>query len=259
MATRCAITKYNSANVADRLNDNNVAGGKLFTSVWMQRAAEYKALCEQAYNIATLRVNEYLQHGNASKPLAIVTDIDETFLDNSPYAVHRALQGKDYTDASWRDWTSRAEADTLCGALDFFKYAAAKGVTVFYITNRGETERLGTLKNLQKFGFPFADSSHLFLMNTTSSKEARRQIVERNSNIILLLGDNLGDFSALFDHKTETERSENVLSNKDEFGKKFIVLPNPNYGDWEGALYHYNYKFTPAQKDSVFKANAQSY
>lgn len=259
LATGCATTKHNPAKVVNQSDDNTIVGGKLFTAVWMQRAAEYKALCEQAYNIATLRVNQYLQHGNASKPLAIVTDIDETFLDNSPYAVHRALQGKDYTDASWRDWTGRAEADTLCGALEFFKYAAAKGIAVFYITNRDEAERPGTLKNLQKFGFPFADSAHLYLSQGSSSKESRRSDVEKNYDIVLLLGDNLGDFSALFDHKTEAERSENVLNNKDEFGKKFIILPNPDYGDWEGALYHYNYKFTPAQKDSVFKANAKTY
>ena len=236
-----------------------VADGKLYTAVWMQRAAEYKALCEQACNIATLRVNQYLQHNNSSKPLAIVTDIDETFLDNSPYAVRQALQGKDYTDATWRDWTSRAEADTLCGALEFFKYAAGKGITVFYITNRGEAERSGTLKNLQKFGFPFADSAHLYLSQGSSSKESRRLAVEKNYDIVLFLGDNLGDFSALFDKKTEAERSENVLNNKNEFGKKFIIFPNPDYGDWEGAMNRYNYKLSLPQRDSIIKANAKSY
>lgn len=256
--TGCAAIR-NNRSAAKQSNDNIVSGGKLFTSVWMQRAAEYKALCEQAYNIATLRVNEYLYQNNTAKSLAIVTDIDETFLNNSPYAVHRASEGKDYTDASWRDWTSLSEADTLCGALDFFKFAASKGITVFYITNRGETERVATLKNLQKFGFPDADNAHLLPMQNTSSKEDRRQQVAKDYKIIMLLGDNLGDFSALFDHKTEAERSENVLNNKEEFGKKFIVLPNPDYGDWESALYQYNYKYTLPQKDSIMKANAQSY
>ena len=32
-------------------------GGKLFTSAWIQRSAEYQALCIQAYNIATERVD----------------------------------------------------------------------------------------------------------------------------------------------------------------------------------------------------------
>lgn len=259
LATGCTTTKHNSLNVVDRPNDDVVLGGKLFTSVWMQRAAEYKALCEQAYNIATLRINEYLSQNNSDRPLAIITDIDETFLNNSPYAVHQALHGKDYSDATWRDWTSRIEADTLCGALGFFKYAASRGIAVFYITNRGEKERAATLKNLQKFGFPDADNEHLALSQGSSSKESRRLDVEKKYDVVLLLGDNLGDFSALFDHKTETERAENVLNSKDEFGKKFIVLPNPNYGDWESAMYHYDYKLTLPQKDSMMQAKAQAY
>lgn len=254
----CTTTR-NRQSVVKNSTNKIVVGGKLYTAVWMQRAAEYKAQCEQIYNIARLRVNEYLSQNNSQKPLAIITDIDETFLNNSPYAVHQALQGKDYTPDSWLDWTSRANADTLCGALDFFKYAAGKGIAIFYITNRGEKERAGTLENLQKFGFPDADNKHLLLSKGLSGKEDRRLDVEKNYDIVLLLGDNLGDFSALFDKKSEQERSKNVLNNKDEFGKRFIIFPNPNYGDWENAMYEYNYNYSLPQRDSIFKTDAQSY
>ena len=44
-----------------------------------------------------------------------------------------------------------------------------------------------------------------------------------------------------------------------EFGNRFIVLPNPVYGDWEFALYHYNHSLTPAQKDSVIRASLYTY
>jgi len=232
--------------------------GKLFTAVWMQRSAEYKALCEQAYNLAALRLNESLQKPY-EKPLAVITDIDETALDNSAYAIHRALQGKDFDNISWSEWVNKADADTISGALTFFKNAAAKGVTVFYVTNRNEKEREATIRNLLKFGFPNADGEHLLTMAATSSKEARRTDIAQKFNIALLIGDNLGDFSVLFDKKPDAERTANVLNNRDEFGKRFIVLPNPNYGDWEGSLYKYNYSLTPAQKDSVWKANAKSY
>ncbi|HSU27408.1 MAG TPA: HAD family acid phosphatase, partial [Chitinophagaceae bacterium] len=64
---------------------NNTAGiavtGKLFASLYQQRAAEYHALCLQAYNLATQRVNEILKTRTSAKPMAVITDIDETVLD----------------------------------------------------------------------------------------------------------------------------------------------------------------------------------
>jgi 5'-nucleotidase (lipoprotein e(P4) family) len=239
-------------------NNNLVPDGKLFTSLFQQRAAEYKALCFQAYNIAQLRLDQSLQQ-NSAKPKAVITDIDETVLDNSPYAVHQALQGKDYDNASWTEWTNKAEADTLAGALTFFKYAASKNVEVFYITNREEKERTATLQNLKKYGFPYADNEHLILRQTTSSKEERRHHVSATHEIVLLLGDNLSDFSAIFDKRTMADRLTATQRSATLFGNRFIVLPNSNYGDWESALYQYNYKLTAAQKDSIIKANLKSY
>jgi 5'-nucleotidase (lipoprotein e(P4) family) len=230
--------------------------GKLFASVFQQRAAEYKALCFQAYNIAKLRLDEALVLPSA-KPMAIVSDIDETVLDNSAYAVHQSLQGKDYESASWLEWVLRAEADTLAGAKTFFNYAASKKVEVFYITNRKENERAATLKNLQAFGFPYADDAHLILRQTIASKEVRRQTLAATHNIVLLLGDNLADFSSLFDSKTEEERLQNVQMNAALFSKKFIVLPNSSYGDWEPAFYKQNLSLQ--QKDSVIKTSLRRY
>ena len=136
-----------------------VANGKLWSSLYEQKAAEYKALCIQAYNIARYRLDEALKQPSP-KPKAIITDIDETFLDNSPFAVRQALQGKDYDGTSWNDWTARGLADTLTGALSFFRYAATFNTEIFYISNRREGERQGTLQNLQRFQFPFADDQH---------------------------------------------------------------------------------------------------
>jgi 5'-nucleotidase (lipoprotein e(P4) family) len=230
--------------------------GKLYTSVFQQTAAEYRALCFQAYNIARLRVDAWKP---TTKPTAIVTDIDETVLDNSPYDARQALQGKDYDQKTWEEWTAKGLADTVPGAPSFLKYAALKGIEVFYITNRNESERAGTLQNLRRFNFPNADNAHLILRQTTSSKEQRRQQVLQTHDILMLLGDNLADFSALYDKKTLNERFQTTQELSAEFGDRFIVLPNPVYGDWESALYRYNYSLTPAQKDSVLKASLKTY
>lgn len=225
--------------------------GKIYAAFYQQHAAEYQALSLQAYNIAKLRLDEAIAT-KGNKPLAIVTDIDETFLDNSYYAVEMAKQGKVWTQDSWANWTEKGVATPLSGALDFFNYAASKGVTIFYITNRNEVERKGTVANLEKYNFPIQNSNNVIFRTAESSKENRRLNVSKDYEIALLLGDSLTDFSSAFDnHKSEKERAEAVKKLGTEFGKKFIVLPNVGYGDWESAVFDYKYDLTQEQRDSI--------
>jgi len=237
---------------------NNISvTGKVFASFFQQRAAEYRALCFQAFNMARLRVDESLQ--NSGKPKAIITDVDETILDNSAYDVHRTLQGKDYESKSWTQWIEMSAADTVPGAAAFLKYAAGKGVIIFYLTNREEKDRKGTLLNLQKFNLPNADNDHLVLKQSESSKEQRRREIVNTHDVVLLLGDNLADFTSMFDKKTLEEREINTNLLAAEFGKKFILIPNPVYGDWESTVYKYSNTLTVSQKDSAIKSVLKGY
>ena len=253
-----------SCTVAPRIsisnvgNENPISHDKIFSTAFQQKAAEYRALCLQAFNIARTRVDEIVLL-KSDKPQVIITDIDETILDNSPYQVHQALQGKDYESSSWNEWTAMSNADTMPGSASFLKYASLKGLEIFYITNRGEKERQVTLKNLRKFNLPNSDNAHLFLRTTTSSKEERRQNIAATHSIVMLMGDNLGDFSFLFDKKNTNERLQNVDYLANEFGNRFIVLPNPVYGDWELSLYNYNSTLTQVQKDSIINASLHGY
>ncbi|HRO44422.1 5'-nucleotidase, lipoprotein e(P4) family [Agriterribacter sp.] len=235
-----------------------VTQGPLWGAVWQQRASEYKALCYQAYNTARMQLDILLQQ-SYSKPIALVTDIDETILDNSPYQVHIALKNEEYADASWMEWTKRVDCDTVPGALSFFKYAKSRGVDVFYITNRLEAERDATLKDIQRWGFPDAVNSHLTFKTTTSGKEPRRQTVADTHEIIMLFGDNLSDFSAVFDKQPTDTRNAATRDNAALFGTKFIVLPNAMYGDWEGMLYQYKHTLPPATKDSIIISDLKKY
>ena len=170
-----------------------------------------------------------------------MSDIDETILDNSPNAVHDALLGNTYSDSSWMGWTKQEAADTVPGAPAFFKYAASKNVTVFYISNRSGAELQQTIANLQKYNMPFADAAHILLKTTTSNKDARRAQVAANYNVVLFFGDNLGDYKAMFDKQSIEQRDSLVHQYAADFGNRFIVLPNPVYGEWVSALYHYRY------------------
>ncbi len=238
------------AQTADQLSIVN--GGKVWALLYQQRAAEYKALCFQAYNIARLRLDDALKQ-KSKKPLAIITDIDETVLDNSPYDAARSIKNKDFDLAGWKAWTAKGIADTVPGAPSFFKYAASKGVTVFYVTNRDEDEREGTTKNLQLYKFPNADKDHIILKQSISSKEARRQEILKKYNVVLYCGDNLPDFDSAYDNKPlQDNRNATTERLKRYFGYKYIVIPNPGYGDFENAFFG-NQKLNSAQKDSVLR------
>jgi 5'-nucleotidase (lipoprotein e(P4) family) len=64
----------------------------------------------------------------------------------------------------------------------------------------------------------------------------------------LLCGDNLADFSNVFEGKTTEERATAVDAARQRFGTQFIVLPNPMYGDWENAIYRNDSRLTEEDK-----------
>lgn len=204
--------------------------------LWQQTSGEYRALAFQAYNFAKLSLKEALWEQANGKPNCVIVDADETILDNSAFQGHEIKKGVSFDQADWTQWTAMASADTVPGALSFLKFAASKKVETFYVTNREEADYAGTLKNLQKFGFPNADAAHLLVKTTTSDKEPRRQKVLENYNVLLLCGDNLSDFSNVF-YREGKDTKQQVDALQALFGKKFIVLPNPMYGDWEKPLY----------------------
>lgn len=234
----------------------NDANEKLvFATLFVQQAAEFKALNHQAYNIGKLRLDQILADNNSDKKLAVVVDIDETVLDNSPFEAKSILEKSSYP-MYWNEWCNLAKAESIAGAQEFLSYAAEKGVETFYISNRKVELYDATLTNLISNGFPFADSTHLMLRTNTSDKEPRRSAVKENYDIVLLFGDNLGDFTNLFDNKSTADRYASVEEFKEEFGKRFIVLPNPMYGAWDAAMF---FDLVVDNKDSVYKARLKSF
>jgi len=229
--------------------------------LWQQHAAEYRALAYQAYNIARLRLDDFLKKdGSHAHNPAVITDIDETVLDNSPFAAKLIELDSAYTRSRWLEWGSLAHADTIPGSLGFLRYAAAKGVEVFYISNRYSEQLAVTIKNLEKWGYPFADEMHVLLKQGPGGKELRRRSVAENHDIILLLGDNLADFSSLFEAAGSPRRNTLADSLRSEFGKRFIVLPNPVYGDWETkGIYGGQSHLSPAQQDSIRRISLRSF
>ncbi|SRR5258706_1475906 len=232
---------------------------KEYPVLWQQQAAEYRALCYQAFNIAALRINEIAKNKSGKQNLAIITDLDETILDNSYSEAQLIIDGKEHTAHTWDDWTSRSAATAVPGAVEFLKTAKQKGMTIFYISNRDTGIVESTLANLKKLQLPDADTAHMLFLSNTSSKEIRRQTVMSKYNVIMLLGDNLNDFMQIFERKNISDRFAATDKVKDEWGKKFIVLPNPTYGEWENTIYDYDRRLNPAEKEAKRKSKLTGY
>lgn len=224
---------------------------KEFPVLWQQTAAEYRALCYQAFNSANQQLNAIPKRTFRRQKLAIITDLDETILDNSYYDARLIVDKTKESYQQWKAWTAQSAATAVPGAVAFLQYAAQKGVTIFYVSNRDTADVKVTLANLQRLQLPNADEQHCLFMSSTSSKETRRLEVMQDYNVVLLLGDNLNDFSAVFEKRPVDQRLAATDSVMQEWGKRFIVLPNPTYGDWENALYRYQSNWTPAQKEAA--------
>lgn len=224
--------------------------------LYMQKAGEYRALTYQAFNLARWQLDadfdkrnlKALPKAERKRARAVVVDIDETVLDNSPQQAYLIKNRLPFDLKTWYAWGEKRTAKAIPGAVDFLNYAAKKGVKVFYVSNRDEVQKQATIDNLKAAGFPDATADTVMLRQKDSSKEARRQsIVAQNYRIVILMGDNLDDLSNVFERKSVADRFNEVDKARPDFGGKFIVLPNAMYGTWENAIYDYG-RLNEAQK-----------
>ncbi|MDF0534099.1 5'-nucleotidase, lipoprotein e(P4) family [Shewanella yunxiaonensis] len=216
--------------------------------LWMQNAGEYRALCYQAYNTAQMAFDaaKATQKGK----LAVMVDLDETMLDNSPYAAWQIQHQQPFASSSWDNWVNAVQTPALHGAVAFAKYVTDNGGTMFYVSNRSDRTFAATKANLIKDGFPNVSDFTLRLKKDTSDKAPRMQSIEADGyKVVLFLGDNLNDFPELNTyHKLNADRNAAVDAHQQQFGRHFILLPNPSYGDWEPGLGKGYYQLSEQQK-----------
>lgn len=234
------------------------ADDNLNAVLWMQRAAEYRATCETVYHAAADRLDAALkdpdwdalvpaERASAAKglPPAVVLDVDETVLDNSPYQARLVRSGGEYDEVSWDGWVREEKAQPVPGVLDFAKAATARGITLIYISNRAEHLGPATLSNLRKAGLPVKDDSVFLGLGTFvegceqegSEKLCRRQLAGRKYRVLMQFGDQLGDFAQIVAN-TPDARDALQAQYRGWFGQRWWALPNPSYGSWEPALFN---------------------
>lgn len=214
---------------------------------WMQESGEYQALAYQAFNIVKVAFDQAKVAKGKKK--AVVVDLDETMVDNSAYAGWQIKNHRPFEGESWTRWVDARQTLAIPGAVEFNNYVNSHKGTVFYVSNRKDsTEKAGTIDDMKKLGFTGVSEDTLYLKKEQSNKTPRFEEIEKQGyQIVLYVGDNLNDFGDATYKKSNAERRDFVTANKAKFGKQFIMLPNPNYGDWEGGL----------DKD-YYKGNAKS-
>ena len=82
----------------------------------------------------------------------------------------------------------------------FPEICCLEGGKIFYVTNRHAEEKEATKANLEKLGFPMGGNVDTLLVkgqqpDWTSAKEIRIAYIAKDYRVLLLMGDNLGDFS----------------------------------------------------------------
>jgi acid phosphatase len=222
--------------------------------LWMQTSAEYAATARSVFGGAADALDRALADPNwdalppnerggqrvEGLPPAIIVDADETVIDNSPYQARLIERNERHSREAWQEWTRKRQAAAVPGAQEFLRAAAQRGVTVFYVTNRSVESKRDTYDNLKALGFPMSEPEDTVLtidesQGWDSAKGSRRMFVGERYRVLMLMGDNLGDF--LDGHAVRPDaRAALIEPFASWWGHRWFMLPNPSYGGWESSV-----------------------
>ena len=254
-ATAAPGAPATAASAAPQGADDN-----LNAVLWVQRSAEYQANTISLYRAAADHLDAALKEANwdalvpaereLTAPLkglkpAVIMDIDETVLDNSPYQARLVANGTEYDEVTWDQWVAEKKAKPLPGVLEFARAADAKGVTLLYLSNRAVHLKDATIANLRAEGLPVKDDSVFLGLGTHvegceqngSEKLCRRRLAGREYRVLMQFGDQLGDFVEIVANTPEA-RAALLAEYDDWFGERWWMLANPTYGSWEPAVFN---------------------
>ena len=234
---------------------------KLYAILWMQNSAEYQAVARQAYAAAAYQIDKAIADtestalndttGNiALKKPAVILDVDETVLRNTPYGAWTIRNQKSWNQQDWIEWCRLEAAEPVPGVVDYIQDAMAKGVHIIYLTNRSNKVARATRNNLLNEGL-FHDPEKVTLYFKedeerlggnfrNTGKIFRRQQVEKEYRVMQMFGDSLGDFTGN-GHLSVMDRRTLVGDNQSKWGRSWFILPNPEYGSWDASLKDYQH------------------
>lgn len=193
---------------------------------WVRDSVEYDAVVAGTYASA---LDEILHDATRLPPdtdWVVVSDVDETLVDNSGYQVEVAGQ---FTAETWAAWEASGKAEAIPGAVDFVARIHAAGGRMAFVTNRRNHQ--ATLELLKARGL-WGEDDRLCVRTEDSDKGPRRASVREGTalcgwegqpmTVLAYLGDQRSDFP------TEGEESRAMTP----WGDRWFMLPNPMYGRW---------------------------
>ena len=262
----CATTALETkpaAPVALAINQPMIAAlapsDNLNAVLWQQTAAEYHANSLQSFKQAQISLELLLkqptitaaveQTGNFSGlPPAVIVDVDETMLDNSAFQARLVKSNAVFAESDWTAWCKEHAALPVPGAREFSNFANSRGVRVIYLSNRDVSLTEVTRQNLAEHGFSDSSNTATFLFrdkaNQMDTKGQRRTLVAQKYRIVMLIGDNLGDFNEGYKAAPAARRTL-VTDFSDYWGSRWIMIANPTYGSWEQTLYGFDNASSP--------------
>jgi acid phosphatase len=233
------------AAASDRTHEN------LNAVLWVQTAAEYRAIALQTYRAAEINLQRALadkrwtaaleQTGDYSnQPPAVILDLDETVLDNSAYQARLTADNKPFTLEGWSKWEAEGKAGLVPGAREFLTVAHANGVALCFVTNRvcdASKPDDPTLRLLQSLHVPSGQLLCKSSPTDSSDKSPRRARVASRYRVLLLIGDDFNDFLTLPKEQSTVKGRQNAVDAFSRYwGERWFALPNPTYGSWERAV-----------------------
>ena len=206
---------------------------------WVRSSVEYQAICIQTYRCAWEAVKIANSHLNEN--WAVILDVDETVLDNSPYEEMLIEKGLKYP-AQWAEWVKSANAEPIPGVEAFLDSTRSLGKFshVVFITNRDSSFEKATVENLKLRDLWSDNDLILCRQEKSDTKAVRRNEVVTGTGrcsgtegwkIIALIGDQLPDVSD-YSRDLSPEELRNTFKDSPIWGNQSFVLPNPMYGGW---------------------------
>lgn len=201
--------------------------------VWARTSAESRAIYRQTYRAAT-DIVEQAAVGRAPGTWAVSVDADETVIDNSQYNIEMWERRLNHSAERFFEWARRVEAPPVPGALPFLERVHELGGKIVVVTNRRMPICDVTRENFVKYEIPF----DLILCRPTETerdKTPRYEAVQAGTaspdlpplEIVLWVGDAIGDFP-----NGSQEWRQEADDPFADFGDRYLLLPNPVYGNW---------------------------
>lgn len=229
--------------------------------LWVKHAAEYEALSRQVYQAAGLALEDFVadqswtalpgqEDAEGLRP-AIIFDVDETVVSNVDFQL---TYEPPFENWKLDEWTGSRPASPVPGFSAFAQAARDAGVELFFVTNRPCEPVAGiddpcpqhqtTIDDIHETGIT-TDAEHVMLAyqraDWTKEKLSRRELVAATHRVIMLIGDDLGDFIPCVRATpaapcTEPASAESRRLAVERFagrwGNGWYVLPNPMHGSW---------------------------